>query len=235
MRALAVGLVALALLSGDAGAAGDPERGRTLFVEGCSSCHGLDARGVEEVAPSLEGVGAGAADFYLTTGRMPLADPGVPPERTEPEYSPAEIDDLVAYIGSLGEGGVPLLDPDPARGDLAEGREAFTASCAGCHQVLGAGGIAADVVAPPLHEATPRQIAEAIRVGPYAMPRFGQAEIDDHTLDSIVRYVLYAREPEDEGGWALGHVGPIPEGLVAWLLAGVTLILVCRLLQGRAR
>jgi ubiquinol-cytochrome c reductase cytochrome c subunit len=66
------------------------------------------------------------------------------------------------------------------------------------------------------------------------MPRFGEQRLSRRQLDSIVRYVLYARNPDDRGGWSLGHLGPVPEGMVAWLLAGAALLLVTRLI-GEAR
>ena len=57
------------------GSAAAQSRGRDLFVQGCSSCHGFDARGVAGVGPDLHWVGEEAADFYLRTGRMPLDEP----------------------------------------------------------------------------------------------------------------------------------------------------------------
>ena len=78
-RALA--LAALALVVAQPAAADSVSRGRALFVEGCSSCHGFDARGVAGQGPSLVGAGAAAADFYLSTGRMPLDAPGRQPLR----------------------------------------------------------------------------------------------------------------------------------------------------------
>src|SRR5213596_3241828 len=74
------------------------ERGRALFEEGCSSCHGFDARGVPGQGPTLGGVGALAADFYLRTGRMPLSYPGEEPSRAEPRYSDRQIGTIVAYV-----------------------------------------------------------------------------------------------------------------------------------------
>jgi ubiquinol-cytochrome c reductase cytochrome c subunit len=65
------------------------------------------------------------------------------------------------------------------------------------------------------------------------MPKFGPEQIDQHELDSIVRYVELTKHPDDRGGWGLGHVGPVPEGMVAWLLAGTVLVLVARLLGKR--
>ena len=77
-------------------------KGRELYLTGCQSCHGTDAAGVPGVAPTLLGAGASAAQFMLTTGRMPLPAPGQQPVRRTPAYTPAEIDALVAYVGSLG-------------------------------------------------------------------------------------------------------------------------------------
>ena len=61
-------------------------RGRTLFLDGCSSCHGNDARGKQNIAPTLVGAGSASADFYLTTGRMPLSNPTDQPTRAQPAY-----------------------------------------------------------------------------------------------------------------------------------------------------
>jgi ubiquinol-cytochrome c reductase cytochrome c subunit len=232
---VAVGVVlAASAMSAGAHAAVDPvTRGRTLFVQGCSSCHGLSARGVTGMGPSLIGVGAEAADFELSTGRMPLASPKDEPMRATPRFDPQEIAALVAYIGSLGGPAIPKVDP--AHGDLAAGFRAFTLDCAGCHQSLARGGTVIGGVAPALIEATPTQIAEAVRIGPYLMPPFSTRAIDTATLNSIVRYVEYAKNPPNAGGFGLGNIGPIPEGLVAWLVAGAGLLLVARLIGERAR
>lgn len=215
------------------GDAGLVARGRSLFVSGCSSCHGLDAGGRPGQGPSLIGAGAASADFYLSTGRMPLADPHGEPMRAPPAYPKADIRALVAYVGSLGGPLVPAVHPE--QGTLREGLKAFTEHCAGCHQVAARGGIATGLVAPALQRATATQIAEAVRVGPYLMPKFSPRSIDDAQLDSITRYVRSTRDPPDRGGWGIGHIGPIPEGLVAWLLAGVALILVARSIGERTR
>jgi ubiquinol-cytochrome c reductase cytochrome c subunit len=100
--------------------------------------------------------------------------------------------------------------------------------------MVGKGGVVPDAVAPPLQAATPVQIAEAVRVGPYLMPAFPERQIDRGQLDSIVRYVLSTRTPPDRGGWGIGNLGPIPEGMVAWLLAGAALLIAVRLLGERS-
>jgi ubiquinol-cytochrome c reductase cytochrome c subunit len=221
VRALLPSLLSALAVAAPAGA----QTGRDLYLEGCATCHGLDARGIDARGPSLRGVGAAAADFYLSTGRMPLAEPGEQPLRSEPEYSRAQIDALVRYIGSLG--GPPV--PRPAsNGDVARGFRLFTENCAGCHQVVARGGAMTGAQVPALLESTPTQVAEAVRVGPWVMPSFDRTQLDDRELADIVAYVEYAKHPDNRGGWSIGNIGPIPEGLVAWLVAGTALLLVAR-------
>ena len=210
--------------------------GPALYDDGCVSCHGPDARGVPGRGPSLRGVGAAALDFYLATGRMPLASPTIEPQRSEPPvYGPAQRHALIAYLTALQPGGEPIPVVHPERGDLARGRRLFADSCSGCHQIVAKGGVDPEIVAPPLDEVTPVQIAEAIRIGPYLMPRFDERRLSAHDVDSIARFVTrIAQHPPDRGGWGIGNVGPIPEGLVVWLLAGGVLIVVARIIGRRA-
>jgi ubiquinol-cytochrome c reductase cytochrome c subunit len=211
---------------GDATAA----RGRLLFQESCSSCHGFDARGVRGRGPTLRGVGELSADFYLRTGRMPLDQPDDEPRRTKPQFDGDERRALVAYVGSFGGPRIPQVHPD--RGELSVGLDAFTENCAGCHQVVARGGISGKGTVPDLQDSKPVDVAEAVQIGPYVMPNF-RRELDQHEIDSIARYVQWTKHPQDEGGWGLGHIGPIPEGMLAWLLAGALLIVVIRLLGER--
>lgn len=214
------------------GGAREVAQGRALFVQSCSACHGFDARGVPHNGPSLRGVGAQAADFYVSTGRMPLNNPRDAPVRSPPAFPPAQIHALVAYIGSFG--GPPIPQVDPRAGSLPQGLEAFTTHCAGCHQVGTSGGIVTGAVAPPLHSATATQVAEALRIGPYLMPNFSTRQIDQQEVNSLARYVLHNRHPTDIGGWGIGHIGPIPEGMIAWFLAAAALLVVARLIGERS-
>jgi len=111
----------------------------------------------------------------------------------------------------------------------------FAESCAGCHTSLGAGGVITGASVPALQRATPRQIVEAIRLGPYLMPRFGDGELSDAQVAAVARYVVSTREPDDRGGWGIGHIGPVPEGLVAWLIGLTAMLGIARLLGERAR
>ncbi len=206
-------------------------QGHALFDSSCASCHGLNARGIRGRAPSLHGVGALAADFYLQTGRMPLPRPKAQPLRTSPAFPQGKIRALIAYVASFGGPGIPTVTP--GQGSLAEGQRLFGLDCAGCHTIQGQGGIVTGAIVPSLNEATPTQIGEAVRIGPYVMPRFGEGELTDAQVNSLARYIQSVQHPDDLGGWGIGRIGPIPEGMVAWLLAAAALLLIARLLGER--
>ena len=216
---------------------GGAESGANLYLQNCVSCHGRGGAGVppggKHFGPPLQGVGAQAADFYLTTGYMPVQEASQEPVRKSSPFSDAEIRSLVEYIGTFS--GPPVPQPHPERGSVSEGLQLFTQNCAGCHQVAAQGGLVVGGTAPKLADSTPTQIAEAVRVGPYLMPRFTRKQLDERQVDSIIRYLQVAQQPDDRGGWGIGHLGPIPEGLVAWLLAGSALVGVAVLIGGRAR
>lgn len=238
MKALVLAAAVALALAGGAHAE-DASRGRDLYFSACAQCHGTDLRGVDrderlgaggtvELGPSLRGVGAAAADLYLRTGYMPIRDPYAQPERSHPRFSEPDLRALVAFIASYGGPRIPVVRPE--RGETSVGLQVFTEHCAGCHQIAGEGGIVTGARVPSLHASSAREIAEAVRVGPYLMPRFSEHDISQHELDSLARYVLYAKDPDDRGGWALEHLGPVPEGLVAWLLAGGVLLVAARLI-----
>lgn len=227
-------------------------RGYHLYGEYCVSCHGALGPGGthttrtigagprrEQVqqgakAPSLVGVGAQSADFYLRTGYMPLPHMGIQPRRARVPFSDRQIRDLVAYVASLG-GGPPIPTPHPERGSVSLGMHLFTDHCAGCHQVAAQGGYVTGATPPPLEGDSATQIAEAVRIGPNVMPTFSTKAISNAQLDSIIAYVDYAKHPQDAGGFGIGHIGPVPEGLVTWFIAAAVLIAVCMLIGERLR
>ena len=253
-RLAALALVAFVALpaASAAPAGGLVQRGKALYGRYCLACHGANGSGVAKTsaerigggplrqqsrqkgyAPSLRGVGALAADFYLRTGYMPLQRVGMQPRRARVLLDEGQIAALTAYVASLGAG-PPVPRPRPERGNVAEGLHLFTDHCAGCHQVVAQGGYVTGAVPPPLEEDTPTQVAEAVRIGPYVMPRFSKKAISGTQLDSIVAYIEYAKHPKDAGGWAIGHLGPVPEGLVTWLIGAASLVLLCVVI-GRRR
>jgi ubiquinol-cytochrome c reductase cytochrome c subunit len=230
----------------DEGALSPIELGAALYAGNCSTCHGIAGRGIYErgpragagdvhgLGPSLKDSGAQAADFYLHTGYMPLGHPDEQPKRGRVAFDERELRGLIAYVASLGDG-PPVPTPHPQRGNLREGLRLFTSHCAGCHQIAGQGGVVTGARVPPLDEATATQIAEAVRIGPYLMPKFSERDITPAQLDSLVRYVQLTQHPQDRGGWAIGNLGPFPEGMVTWLLAALALIATCMVIGRRLR
>jgi ubiquinol-cytochrome c reductase cytochrome c subunit len=218
--------------------------GAELYAGNCASCHGIAGSGITSprpgagdihgAGPPLRGVGAMAPDFYLRTGYMPLSSIHDQPGPDRVLLSDTEIRSLVAYVASLGAGPA-IPHPDPAAGSMSEGLQQFTAHCAGCHQELARGGYVTGAMVPPLQSASATEIAEAVRIGPYLMPRFSRTQITDAQLNSIVRYVLSTRRPDNRGGWGIGNLGPIPEGLVTWWIAAPLLLLACMMVGRRLR
>jgi ubiquinol-cytochrome c reductase cytochrome c subunit len=202
--------------------------GQELFNANCSSCHGIAGQGISSprpgaggvlgAGPSLRGVGAMAADFYLRTGFMPLANIHAQPSKQRAQFSGKEIQALTTFIAALGSGPA-VAHPQPSAGSISQGFRLFTEECAGCHQSLARGGFVTGARVPPLQGVDATEIAEAVRIGPYLMPRFGTRQITDSQLNSIVRYVLWTNRPVNRGGWPIGNLGPIPEGMIAWLAA----------------
>jgi ubiquinol-cytochrome c reductase cytochrome c subunit len=198
----------------------DVAKGKALFNQNCSSCHGANAEGTRN-APSLIGVGAASVDFQVGTGRMPAANLGAQIPRKKVIFNKEQIQQIAAYVASLGGGPpVPSSDQvDPAHGDSALGGELFRANCAQCHNFAGSGGaLTGGKYAPSLDKATPTQIYEAMITGPQAMPVFNDTTITPAQKRAIIAYVTQTRDEPNPGGSGLGRVGPVAEGLVGWLV-----------------
>lgn len=214
-------------------ASGGGGRGEELFRQNCASCHGQQGQGAQR-GPSLVGVGPASVDFQLSTGRMPIPDEIQQPRHGEPVFSADEIAALVEHVNSFGGGGPQI--PRVAPGSLTAGRELYAANCAPCH---GAGGSGAPLtngwIAPPLYDATSVQVAEAIRVGPGLMPVFPSQVLTDEQVNDLATYVRRLRaEHLDRGGNPLGRLGPLAEGIVAWIVTLGLLVAAARWLGRRA-
>jgi ubiquinol-cytochrome c reductase cytochrome c subunit len=209
--------------------------GAELYALHCASCHGAAAQGTP-VAPPLVGKNAADIHLMLDTGRMPAADPNAPEVHTSPAFTQPQMAALVKYVQRFSEHADTSL-PLMGGGDPVRGRALFAENCAMCH---GAGANGSSIgfanVAPSLMHATAFQIGEAIRAGPEIMPRFGPDVLSDRDVRDIARYVNVLqtqsqnRDGEDAGGLALGHIGPVAEGIIAWLFGAGILILFIRLI-----
>jgi ubiquinol-cytochrome c reductase cytochrome c subunit len=212
-------------------------RGQQIFQMTCATCHGLQAQGTD-VAPSLIGVGSAAVDFQVSTGRMPLREPGAEADRKPPQLTPEQTKELAAYIESLAGGpAIPTSQDVSTNGaNLALGQELFTADCAQCHNFDGAGGaLTYGKYAPPLTASTPTQIYEAMLTGPEAMPVFNNTTITPSEKRDILAYVISTRNTPNPGGFSLGRVGPVTEGLVAFLGLLFFMVLVAMWITAKHR
>jgi ubiquinol-cytochrome c reductase cytochrome c subunit len=201
--------------------------GKALFAVGCASCHGLNGEGQVEgtiQGPPLAGVGAAAVDFQVSSGRMPMSRPEQQAPVKPNEYSEEEVAALAAYVASLGPG--PAI-PEPAAydtanlsaEDLARGGELFRTNCSACHNFEGAGGALPNgKYAPPLIGLDNKRIYEAMITGPQQMPVFDDEVVTPEDKRAIIGYLQALHEQPTNGGLALGGVGPVSEGLWAWII-----------------
>ncbi|WP_084039603.1 c-type cytochrome [Demequina sp. NBRC 110053] len=223
LLALITGVAAVAAPSATAtteASADDIAEGERLFAANCASCHGLDAQGTEGVAPSLVGVGAAAVDFQVGTGRMPMQASGPQALAKPPQFDQEEINQLAAWVASLGAGpAIPTPEQvDPELGDAANGMLVFRTNCAMCHGSIGGGGaLTQGKFAPSLLETTPEHIYEAMLTGPQSMPVFNDANITPEHKRDVIAYLDF-QSNGSPGGLSLGAIGPVSEGLWAWLV-----------------
>lgn len=194
------------------------EEGKKLFLANCASCHGLQAQGTKS-GPSLVGVGAAAVDFQMGTGRMPLAGPAVQAPRVqEVHFSDEQIADVAAYVASLAPGpAIPEEQYITGEGDPAKGGEIFRVNCAMCHNFAGSGGaLTRGKYAPPLRNIQGKHIYEAMVSGPQSMPVFNDTNISPQSKNDIIAYLHSIDKQDNPGGFALGNLGPVSEGLFIW-------------------
>jgi len=210
--------------------------GQLLFAQACSSCHGNQANGVgpegqATIGPNLQGVGAATVDFWVSSGRMPAADPkAVEAERRATRLTPLQALELAAWVNSLDPSVPAVPDPHLQGADQSIGQDLFSLNCAACHTIEGSGdALAYGTNAPSLQvkNITARQVVEAIRTGPANMPRFS-GNLTDQQVADITSYVSGRLEhPTNPGGFSLGGVGPVAEGFVALLIGVGGLALIC--------
>jgi ubiquinol-cytochrome c reductase cytochrome c subunit len=205
--------------------------GEKLFEANCSSCHGVDGTGTAN-GPNLVGVGPATADFWVSTGRMPLGNPAEQPTHKAARFPRKKILQIAAFVGSLSPpvkgfpSGIPVVDLTHA--NVAEGNDMFVLNCAACHTITGAGdALAYGFSAPPLHKATAVQAVEALRTGPSNMPHFGPDQLNNQQVADIVAYVTGPiQHPNNRGGIGLGGIGPVAEGFIGLFIGVGGLMLV---------
>jgi ubiquinol-cytochrome c reductase cytochrome c subunit len=209
------------------------KQGRELFLVGCSFCHGDNGQGIKtrdgkQIGPPLAGVGAAAVDFQVGTGRMPATGGGPQVPQKKPVYTADEIAALAAFVASLGPG--PAI-PNPSDYSLdgmtdEERQEAvvrggliFRTNCSACHNFEGSGGAMPNGgYAPKIRGVEPRYIFEAMLTGPQAMDNFSNGNLSVDEKRDIIAYLQSLEDNPDYGGFGMGGIGPVSEGMFAWIV-----------------
>jgi ubiquinol-cytochrome c reductase cytochrome c subunit len=214
------------------------QQGRELFLVNCSFCHGQNGEGVRTVdgnqlGPSLVGVGAAAVDFQVGTGRMPMAQPGVQAPRKQETFDQGEIDAMAAYVASLGPGpaipdesdySIEGLSDEERQEAIVRGGQIFLTNCTACHNFTGSGGaMPRGGYAPRILDVEPRYVYEALLTGPQSMPTFSNGNLTPDEKRDVIAYLESLREDPQYGGFGMGGLGPVAEGMYAWI-AGIGLL-----------
>lgn len=211
-------------------------QGEELYYNNnCITCHGNNLQGVANRGPSLIGSGDAATYFQVSTGRMPLArqeaqamrKPVLPQFDPDTEEGRANLDALGAFIQANGGGPERPAEEGLALqgGDSARGGELFRLNCASCHNFTGRGGaLSSGKYAPSLDAATEEIVYTAMLSGPQNMPKFSDRQLTPEEKEDIIAYVTSVSDGNNNpGGNALGGIGPVSEGLIAFIvgLAGL--------------
>ncbi len=209
------------------------KEGRELFIVGCAFCHGQNGEGVltqggDQYGPALTDVGAAAVDFQVGTGRMPMAQPGAQAARKQPVYSEEETAALAAYVASLGPGPAIPDESDYSTEGLSEeereeaivrGGQIFLTNCTACHNFAGQGGAMPEGgYAPKIRGVEPHYVYEAMLTGPQNMPNFSNGNLPPDAKRDVIAYLESLEETPEYGGFGMGGLGPVSEGMFAWIL-----------------
>jgi ubiquinol-cytochrome c reductase cytochrome c subunit len=159
--------------------------------------------------------------------------------RKKPVYNAEETAALAAYVASLAPG--PAIPDDSVLnyerdGNTAQGGELFRNNCAMCHNFAGQGGaLTQGKYAPTLMGVEPKYIYEALITGPQSMPVFSDKTITPAEKLSLIKWIKAAEAEPNLGGATMGRIGPVTEGLLAWVLGIGLLIGIAVWLTTRAR
>ena len=154
--------------------------------------------------------------------------------RREVKFTDEQIAAIGAYVASLAPGPeVPSEEAvDPTKGDPARGGELFRVNCAMCHNFAGAGGaLTRGKYAPAIDDVTGKHIYEAMVTGPQSMPVFNDTNLTPESKRDIIAFLTTIDEQESPGGMTLGSLGPVSEGLFAWVF-GLGILVGCAVWLG---
>jgi ubiquinol-cytochrome c reductase cytochrome c subunit len=214
-------------------------KGKELFTVSCAFCHGQNGEGVRtidgnQLGPSLVGVGAAAVDFQVGTGRMPMTQPGQQAVRKQVVFNDEEIAAMAAYVASLGPGpaipdesdySLEGLSDEERQEAIVRGGQIFLTNCTACHNFTGSGGaMPRGGFAPNILGVEDRYVYMAMLTGPQSMPNFSNGNLTPEAKRDVIAYLNSIEENPDYGGFGMGGLGPVAEGMYAWL-AGIGILI----------
>ncbi|WP_279579941.1 cytochrome bc1 complex diheme cytochrome c subunit [Fodinicola feengrottensis] len=166
----------------------------------------------------------------------PLAGQAAQAARKPPKFTDDQITQLVAYVQSYGGPEVPTGQLSSTDKDtIAEGGRLFRLNCAACHAFSTKGGaLSSGKTAPNLNDATDKQIYEAMLTGPENMPVFANNQLTPDEKKAILSYVQAQKADMDQGGFGIGRSGPVPEGLVIFVIGIIALLFVTLWIAGKS-
>ncbi|WJZ03189.1 Menaquinol-cytochrome c reductase cytochrome c subunit [Corynebacterium freiburgense] len=224
------------------------KEGKDLYDVACITCHGVNLQGVKGRGPSLIGVGEGAVYFQVHSGRMPMLRNEAQAARKTPRYSEHQTLALAAYVNANGGGPGIVKNEDGSiameslrgknyngnidPGDVARGADLFRLNCASCHNFTGRGGaLSSGKYAPYLDPANEQEIYQAMLTGPQNMPKFSDRQLTADEKKDIIAFIKSAKETPNPGGYGLGGIGPVTEGMLMWLV-GISVLVAAALWIG---
>jgi len=110
------------------------------------------------------------------------------------------------------------------------------ANCSQCHGFAGdSGALTYGKFAPPMTQSTPTQIYTAMLTGPEAMPVFSDGTLTPSAKRDIIAYIVDTRTEPNPGGFSLGRIGPVTEGLVIFLGGMGFLVIIAMWITAKRR
>ncbi len=145
-----------------------------------------------------------------------------------PQLSPAQVAAVSEFVATQ------IAAPAARNATVADGGEMFRLYCSGCHSSTGRGGaLSQGRNAPSLADYPAAEALAAMILGRGNMPIFADTTFDVRQQASVALYVETLQAPASPGGWGLGYIGPVTEGLAGFVGLGLLVLLAVWLAWGK--